>query len=58
MKTTCRDICVFLLHLAWFFIGCALTFIKYTPIEHTPETMVPVIVEEQTDIQDKEVVEP
>lgn len=48
-----RDICEFLCTLAWFFIGCALTFIKYMP-----ETITPVIVEEQIDIQDNEIVEP
>lgn len=53
MKTTYRNICAFLLHLAWFFIGCALTFIS-----NIPETIAPVVVEEQIDIRDKEAVEP
>lgn len=48
-----RDICVFLCMMAYLFIGHAFIF-----IEQMPKTVMPVVVEEQIDIQDKEVIEP
>lgn len=51
-----RDICVFLCMVAYLFIGYAFIFIEQMP--EPVETITPVVVEEQIDIQNKETVEP